>query len=91
MTHQAPLIHDGRGGIWPRYRLPGTHSINAAPWMDAIARRQPVGTCRSCAGYLFPNGPPYGGARRWYPTRCVTCKSETAAPGPAPARKKRKT
>ncbi|MEU4590016.1 hypothetical protein [Micromonospora aurantiaca (nom. illeg.)] len=92
MTHQAPLLHvPGRGGIWRRYKLPGTSTINAAPWHDAIAQRAPVGTCRRDGGYLFPAGQPYtnaGSARQWYPAACATCHEQTAAPGPAPPKKR---
>ncbi|MEV4846126.1 hypothetical protein AB0K20_23275 [Micromonospora matsumotoense] len=103
MTHQAALIHQpGRGGIWRRFLLAGPdRAINAAPWMDALAQHSPVGTCRPCGGYLFPAGQPYttasqpnasttGHGRQWYPAVCATCKEQTAAPGPAPARKRRR-
>ncbi|MFI7072068.1 hypothetical protein [Micromonospora sediminicola] len=92
MTHQSPLVHvPGRGGIWRRYLLDDRRHINAAPWHDAIAQRAPVGTCRRDGGYLFPAGQPYanqGSARQWYPTACATCKEHTAAPGPAPRKKR---
>ncbi|MGW5556875.1 hypothetical protein ACWER9_06585 [Micromonospora sp. NPDC003944] len=92
MTQQAALIHQpGRGGIWRKYLLLPSRTINAAPWLDAYAQHAPVGTCRPCGGYLFP-GPPYrpsGSRRDFYPATCATCKQDTAAPGPCP-RKKRK-
>ena len=90
MTQQQPLIHvPGRGGIWRRYLLDNHRAVNAAPWMDAIAQRSPVGTCRDCGGYLFPNGQPDRiGGRDVYPVRCRSCHRESAAHGPAPARKK---
>lgn len=91
MTQQAPLIHmPGRGGIWRRFLLAGGRHINAAPWLDALARRHPVGTCTKDGGYLFPSGQPYGDARQWYPARCATCQADTAAPGPAPRKKGRR-
>lgn len=93
MTQQQPLVHmPGRGGIWRRFLLDGSRTINAAPWLDALAQHAPVGTCRDCSGYLFPEGQPYrptGCRRDFYPAECATCKTQTAAPGPAPARKKR--
>ena len=92
MTQQQPLVHiPGRGGIWSRFKLPGTRTVNAAPWMDALARHAPVGTCRRDGGYLFPSGQPYtntGSTRQWYPAACATCREQTAAPGPASPRKK---
>lgn len=86
MTHQAALIHDGRGGIWPRYLLPGTHAVNAAPWAHALATRGLVGTCRKCGSYLRPGQPykPAGSNREWYPAACMSCPWEMAAAGPRP-------
>jgi len=89
---QAALIHvPGRGGIWPRYLLPGTRAINAAPWMHALAVGDLVGTCRKCGGYLKP-GQPYRVDRvDWYPAICKTvgCRWEMAAAGPKPKKKGR--
>ncbi|MFI1195503.1 hypothetical protein ACH4T9_19910 [Micromonospora sp. NPDC020750] len=96
MTHQAPLIARLDGpDIWRRFRLAGSHRINAAPWMDALSRREHVGTCRTptgsgkaCGGNLKP-GKPYRVDRvDWYPTVCATCGNEAAARGPAPARRR---
>lgn len=92
---QAALIPTpGRGGIWPRYRLPESHAVNAAPWADAIARRHLVGTCTECGGYLAP-GQPYRVDRvTWYPAECVGrapdttgCGAQVAAAGPRPRAK----
>ena len=92
MTQQQPLVHiPSHGGIWRQYLLPGTRTINAAPWHDAIAQHHPVGTCRGCAGHLFPTGRPHRiGGRDSYPVECTTCRAQSAALGPA-QRKKRKT
>jgi len=93
MTHQAALIHQpGRGGIWRRFLLDDRRHVNAAPWLDALAQHAPVGTCRADGGYLFPAGQPYqpaGGRRDFYPAECDTCKTQTAAPGPAPRKRSR--
>ncbi|MBM0275114.1 hypothetical protein [Micromonospora tarensis] len=91
MTQQAALIHHpGRGGIWRKFLLPG-RTINAAPWLDALAQHHPVGTCRDCGGYLKPGKPyrPAGSTRDWYPATCDTCKADTAAAGPSQRKKKR--
>ena len=92
MSQQTPLVHlPGRGGIWRRFLLPDRRTVNAAPWLDALAQHAPVGTCRPCGGHLFPEGQPYrpaGTNRDFYGARCARCKADTAAPGPAPARKK---
>lgn len=95
MTHQAPLIPTRHApDIWRRFRMPNSHAINSAPWEDARARHQPVGTCRNlpagkqCGGYLYPGQPYPVGRRDFYPTVCATCGNETAAPGPAPTRKR---
>lgn len=87
---QAALIHHDAGtAVWPRYRLPGG-AINAAPWHDAIARRQLVGTCR-CGGYLAPSQPYRVDLVTWYPAECVGrergdegCGAQVAAAGPRP-------
>lgn len=84
--NQQALIHDGRTRIWRRYWLTGPgRAINAAPWMDALARNEPVGTCR-CGAYLWPGRPyaPAGGTRQWYPATCkaALCGHQLAAPGP---------
>ncbi|MFI2663714.1 hypothetical protein [Micromonospora carbonacea] len=97
MTHQAPLIPRTDGpDIWRRFRLDGSHRINAAPWEDARARGEPVGTCRNptagkaCGGYLKP-GKPYRVDRiDWYPTTCGTCGNEAAARGPSPPRRRKR-
>lgn len=95
MTHQAPLIAVRHGpDIWRKFRLPGSHHVNAAPWEDARTQGHPVGTChnlvtdKACGGYLDPGKPYEVGGRQFFPTRCATCGNEAAAPGPAPARKK---
>lgn len=93
---QAALIHDGRTRIWKKFRLTGgDRAINAAPWMDALSRREPVGTCQ-CGAFLFPGQPytPLGATRQWYPATCkptTGCGNQVAAAGPKPARKKRST
>lgn len=92
MTQQAPLVHvPGHGGIWRRFLLPD-RTVNSAPWLDALAQHNPVGTCRRDGGYLFPGQPytPVGATRPWYPAVCASCHADTAAPGPRPARKKRR-
>lgn len=93
MTQQQPLVHiPGRGGIWRRFLLPGTRAINAAPWLDAIARHEPVGTCPGCAGHLFPAGHPNRiGGRDSYPVECATCHAQSAALGPAQRKKRTRT
>ncbi|MET7949236.1 hypothetical protein [Micromonospora sp. NPDC005324] len=94
MTQQAALIHQpGRGGIWRRFLLAGHTAINAAPWLDAVAQRSPVGTCRRDGGYLYPGQPyrPASGNRDFYPATCATCHQDTAAPGPRPTRKRKST
>ncbi|WP_431976160.1 hypothetical protein [Micromonospora haikouensis] len=98
MTHQAPLIPTHHGpDIWRRFRLTGSRRINAAPWMDALSRGEHVGTCRTptatgkaCGGNLKPGKPYRAGPIDWYPTVCDACGSETAARGPAPARRRRR-
>ncbi|MEU8264457.1 hypothetical protein AB0C02_28025 [Micromonospora sp. NPDC048999] len=97
MTQQAPLIPTRHGpDIWRRFRLTGSHHINAAAWEDARAQRHPVGTCRNltsdkaCGGNLDPGQPYDVGRRQFFPTRCGTCGHETAAPGPAPRKKGRR-
>jgi hypothetical protein len=95
VTHQAPLIPTRHApDIWRKFRLDGGR-INAAPWEDARARGEPVGTCRApagdkaCGGYLTPEKPYQSGPIHWYPTRCGTCGNEAAARGPAPRKKGR--
>lgn len=94
MSQQA-LIHDGQVRIWRRYWLTGPgRAINAAPWLDALARREPVGTCR-CGAHLWPGQPytPAGGIRQWYPATCkpsAGCGLQVAAGGPKPTRKTRR-
>lgn len=90
--NQAALIHDGRDSIWRRYLLAGPgRAINAAPWMDALSRNEPVGTCR-CGAFLWPGQPytPAGATRQWYPATCTAtgCGHELAAAGPKPAPKR---
>jgi hypothetical protein len=86
-TEQPALIHDGKGGIWPRYRTGGR--INAAPWHHALSAAELVGTCR-CGGYLKP-GRPYAVDRiLWYPATCLRCGQDVANPGPTPAPKRRR-
>lgn len=82
---EAALTHDGKGGIWHRY-LAG-RAINAAPWHDAIARDQLVGTCKPCGGYLRPGKPYRIGLVDWFPATCVSCRNEIAAAGPRPKEK----
>ncbi|MEU6387680.1 hypothetical protein ABZ847_29455 [Streptomyces bauhiniae] len=98
MTHQAPLIPTTTGpDLWRKFRLDHSHHVNAAPWLDAIARNAPVGTCRrpapsgkACGGYLKPAGQPHrAGPIDWYPIRCDTCRHESAARGPAPRKRRR--
>ncbi|MER7164515.1 hypothetical protein ABT336_00330 [Micromonospora sp. NPDC000207] len=86
---QGALIHDGRGGIWRKFRLDNTRAINAAPWLDALAQRHPVGTCRPCGGHLWPGQPYTVGGRQLYPATCSACNREAVAPGPAPKRKRK--
>jgi hypothetical protein len=90
MADQAALIHHSGGPeIWRRFLLSAPdRAVNAAPWLDAVARREPVGTCRPCGGYLFPAQPYQVGRRHFYPATCASCQHETAAPGPKPSRKK---
>lgn len=90
--NQLPLVHDGQARIWPRYRLPDSRAINAAPWADALSRSEPVGTC-SCGAYLKPDRPYRVDRIDWYPARCSTptgCGYETAAAGPRPKTKPRR-
>lgn len=87
---QSPLIHhpDGAGtGIWKRFWLTGRTGINSAPWLDAVATSQFVGTCKACGGCLKPSKPYRSGLKDWYPARCITCHTETAAAGPRPKAK----
>lgn len=89
---QAALVHDpDRSGVWKRFWLTGRTAINAAPWLDAAARGELVGTCKRCGGYLKPSGRPYPvGLVTWYPAACIgrgdkpSCGGETASPGPRP-------
>lgn len=95
---QAPLVHrPGTGGIWRSLQLPdGT--VNAAPWLAALAAGDLVGTCRECGGYLATDGQPYRtGGVDWYPARCVgkapadPCGHFSAASGPRPKPKQQRT
>lgn len=95
MTHQQPLIPTRHApDIWRKFRLPSSRAINAAPWEDARAQGHPVGTCRNqtgqktCGGNLQPGKPYDVGRRQFFPTKCAVCGNETAAPGPAPPRRK---
>ncbi|MFI6819744.1 hypothetical protein ACIBJE_02180 [Micromonospora sp. NPDC050187] len=91
--NQQALIPDGRVRIWPRFRLSGSRAINAAPWMDALSRNEPVGNCR-CGAHLWPGQPytPIGANRQWYPATCkppAGCGHQLAAAGPAPTRRRK--
>lgn len=96
MTHQAPLIPSRHTpDIWKKYRLPSSRFVNEAAWEDARRQKRAVGTChataptgKQCGGDIEPGQPYAAGARRMFPAVCATCGHETAAPGPAPARKR---
>lgn len=93
MTHQAALVHNpDKAGLWRRVLLTDG-AVNAAPWHDAIAQQQLVGTCKPCGGYLKPGLPYRVGLIDWFPAHCIGrgdnagCGGEMAAAGPRPKQK----